>query len=165
MSKKTRSRGGHFLESVTVYLERLASKHLLSPCRPSPCGAKAALSSTYLLWKGSFSFFSFERTRLNLKTPTQSMSSVRHHEEARSGCSVRLIIIRGTFSPSHTGFWTANLLRLIPWLLVSQADAERNPPLGPPPPSPLSAGSNLAVFALSNVSSHASAHQKQLQHD
>lgn len=45
---------------------------------------------------------------------TQLISSVKHHEEACSGCSVRLIIIRGTFSPSRTEFWTANLLRLIP---------------------------------------------------
>lgn len=50
---------------------------------------------------------------------TQSISLVKHHEEACSGCSVRLIIIRGKCSPSHTGFWTTNLLRLIPWLLIS----------------------------------------------
>lgn len=36
-----------------------------------------------------------------------------------TGCPVRLIIIRGTFFLGRTGFWTANLLRLIPWLLVS----------------------------------------------
>lgn len=36
-----------------------------------------------------------------------------------SGCPVRLIIIRVTFFPGRTGFWTANLLHLIPWLLVS----------------------------------------------